>query len=75
MYKPNSGEYFKLGNLQVEKMQLDQMVTEYVEKEKTLKAEWLSLQKLEQSLLDKISTAYGEGNLNVIDGTFSPTAK
>jgi hypothetical protein len=62
----------KLGNLQIEKMQLDAAVTEFVEKEKKLKEEWTSLQKLEQSLLDKIIKVYGVGNLNVNDGTFTP---
>lgn len=64
---------FKLGNLQVEKMQLDAAVTEFVEKEKKLKDEWVSLQKSEQGLLDKIIKTYGEGNLNMNDGTFTPT--
>lgn len=62
---------FKLGNLQVEKMQLDAAVTEFVEKEKRLKEEWISLQKLEQGLLDKVVKKYGEGNLNMNDGTFT----
>lgn len=66
---------FKLGNLQVEKMQLDAAVTEFVEKEKRLKDEWLSLQKLDQGLLDKIVKTYGEGNLNMADGTFMPTMR
>ena len=64
---------FKLGNLQVEKMQLDAAVTAFVEKEKQLKEEWTSLQKLEQGLLDKIVKSYGEGNLNMADGTFTPS--
>ncbi len=63
---------FKLGNLQVEKMQLDAAVTAFVEREKKLKEEWLSLQKLEQDLLDKIIKTYGEVNLNMTDGTFTP---
>lgn len=65
---------FKLGNLQIEKMQLDAAVTEFVEKEKRLKEEWTSLQKLEQGLMDKIVKTYGEGNLNMNDGTFNPVA-
>lgn len=65
---------FKLGNLQVEKMQLDAAVTAFVEKETKLKDEWSSLQKLEQSLLDKVIATYGEGHLNMNDGTFTPTA-
>lgn len=64
---------YKLGNLQIEKMELDRLVTEFVEREKKLKEEWISLQKLEQSLLDKIIKTYGEGNLNMSDGTFTPT--
>ena len=60
----------KLGNLQVEKMELDRLVSEFVEKEKVLKEEWASLQKLERGLLDKIVQTYGEGNLNMNDGTF-----
>ena len=63
----------KLGNLQVEKIELDRWVNEFVEKEKKLKDEWLSLQQLEQGLLDKIVKVYGEGNLNMADGTFVPT--
>lgn len=65
---------YKMGNLQVEKMELDRLVTEFVEKEKRLKEEWQSLQKLEQGLLDKIIKTYGEGNLNMADGTFTPAA-
>ena len=62
---------FKLGNLQVEKMELDRLVNEFVDKEKKLKDEWINLQKMEQSLLDKIVKNYGEGNLNMVDGTFT----
>ncbi len=63
----------KLGTLGAEKIELDRLVTEFVEKEKTLKEEWLGLQKLEQGLLDKIIKTYGEGNLNMNDGTFTPS--
>jgi hypothetical protein len=66
---------FKLGTLQIEKMELDRLVTSFVEKEKKLKEEWVSLQQLEQGLLDKIVKTYGEGNLNINDGTFTPTEK
>jgi hypothetical protein len=63
----------RLGLLGVEKMELDRLVTEFVEKEKKLKDEWISLQKLEQGLLDKIIAKYGEGNLSMSDGTFIPS--
>ena len=64
---------YKLGSLQIEKMELDRMVTNFIEKEKKLKEEWISLQKLEEGLLDKIIKTYGEGHLNMGDGTFTPT--
>jgi len=63
---------FKLGNLQIEKMELDRLVNEFVDKEKKLKEEWISLQNLEKTLLDKIVKTYGVGNLNMADGTFTP---
>lgn len=63
---------FSLGNLKVEQMELDRLVNEFVEKEKRLKEEWGSLQKMEQSLLDKIVKTYGTGNLNMSDGTLVP---
>lgn len=66
---------YKMGNLHVEKMELDRLVSEFVEKEKKINEEWSSLQKLEQSLLDKIVQTYGEGNLNMADGTFIPVVK
>jgi hypothetical protein len=55
-------------------MELDRLVTDFVEKEKKLKEEWISLQKLEQGLLDKLIQKYGEGNLNMTDGTFTSTS-
>ena len=66
---------YKLGNLQIEKMELDRMVTNFIEKEKKLKEEWISLQKLEEGLIDKIIKTYGEGNLNMANGTFTPTVQ
>jgi hypothetical protein len=64
---------FKMGELQAEKIELDRLVSDFVENEKNLKEEWLNLQKMEKSLLDKIVQRYGEGNLNMQDGTFTPT--
>ena len=74
MFQNRFGEIIKqLGLLQVEKMELDKAVDEFVEKEKKLKEEWVSIQKLEGNLLDKVVKTYGEGNLNISDGTFTPT--
>lgn len=63
----------QFGNLGIEKLELDRLVTEFVEKEKNLKDAWINLQKLEQSLMDKIVQKYGTGHLNMKDGTFTET--
>ena len=65
----------KLGSLQVEKMDLDQIITDFVEREKKLKDEWISLKKMDMGLRDKLVTAYGEGSLNMSDGIFTPIQK
>lgn len=62
---------FKLGNLQIEKMELDRLLTDFIGKEKQSKEDWMSLQKMERDLLDKIVKTYGEGNLSMSDGTFT----
>jgi len=62
----------KFGLLGVEKMNFDRAVAEHIEKEKKTKEEWVTLQKMEQDLLDKIVKTYGTGNLNMADGTFTP---
>ena len=64
----------RFGTLGIEKMELDRLVTEFVEKEKQLKDEWISLKKLDEGLRDKMVKTYGEGSLNMADGTFTSTA-
>jgi hypothetical protein len=63
----------EFGHLGIEKLELDRLVTNFVENEKKLKEKWTNLQKLEKDLLDKIVQKYGTGNLNMKDGTFIPT--
>ena len=65
----------KLGKLQVDKMDLDAAVADYLANEKSLKEHWTTLQRNEKELLQKILTNYGEGSLNIVDGTFSPSVK
>lgn len=65
---------FRMGHLGFEKIELDRMVDAFVEKEKKLKDELFALQKSENDLLDKMIKTYGEGNLNMADGTFMQTS-
>jgi regulator of replication initiation timing len=64
----------KMGSLQFEKMELDQTISDFVEREKKLREEWLTLKKQDEGLRDKIVTTYGEGSLNMENGTFIPAA-
>ena len=64
---------YKFGILQIEKIELDDAVTKFLEKEKKIKEEWTSLKKLEEDLLNKIVKNYGEGSLNINDGVFVPS--
>jgi|FAXJ01.1.fsa_nt_gi hypothetical protein len=62
----------RFGNLGIEKMELDRLVNEFVEKEKKIKEEWITLKKIDEGLRDKLVTTYGEGSLNMENGTFTP---
>ena len=64
----------KFGNLGIEKMELDRIINDFVEREKKLKEEWITLKKLDEGLRDKLVKTYGEGSLNMADGTFTSTA-
>jgi hypothetical protein len=63
----------QFGNLGIEKMELDRLVTEFVDREKKLKEEWITLKKLDEGLRDKLVATYGEGSLNMENGTFLPS--
>ena len=65
----------KFGDVGIEKIQLDAAIADFIEREKKIKEEFASLQKAEQDLLDRFVKTYGEGNLNMNDGTFTPSPK
>jgi phage host-nuclease inhibitor protein Gam len=64
---------YGFGNLQLEKLELDRLIADHIARENKLKEEWANIQKSEQDLLDGFIKSYGEGNLNVSDGTFIPS--
>lgn len=61
----------KFGDIGIEKLQLDALIADFIEREKKVKEEWSALQKSEQELLDRFVRTYGTGNLNMTDGTFT----
>lgn len=66
---------YKLGTLQVEKLELDNAINKHKNEESKVCDEWVTIQKLEQELLNRIIAKYGEVNLNIKDGTFSTIQK
>jgi len=57
----------RFGTLKVERLNLENA-------EKETEAAWINLQKTEKDLLNKILSSYGEGNLSLTDGTFTPSS-
>jgi SMC interacting uncharacterized protein involved in chromosome segregation len=60
------------GKLYLEKMQIDQAIKAVAEKEQAIQDEWNALQLSEKELIEKLLKTYGEGQLNLSEGTFTP---
>ena len=63
---------FHFGELYLHRMELDHAIRNLAEREKKQQEEYINLQKMESEFLEKIVKKYGEGNLNISDGTFTP---
>jgi hypothetical protein len=61
---------FAFGKLYLEKMQIDNMLQTFKEKEAKLQEKWEKCNKLEQDTLDKLLKKYGEGQLDIKEGVF-----
>jgi hypothetical protein len=61
---------FQLGQLSLQKMQLETTTKSINEQETKLKDEWNGLQKMENELIEKLLSKYGEGSLDLQSGTF-----
>jgi hypothetical protein len=66
---------FAFGQLYIEKLNLVERQKEIDTAETKLKSDMTAAQKDEQSWVSKITDKYGEGNLSLKDGTFTPTEK
>lgn len=63
---------FELGQIQLEEINLVQIKTDLENKKTNILQEWKQFQKDEESLLNKLAGKYGNGSLNLRDGTFKP---
>jgi hypothetical protein len=64
----------KFGQIQLETIELEDRLLLLKNEQNRLKTEYLSLQKTEQELMDKLTNKYGEGSLNLKEGNFTPAA-
>jgi hypothetical protein len=66
---------FRLGQLYLDKLSLDEKFKQLTESETSLKNAFMENQKEEETWLNGITTKYGEGSLSLKDGTFIPAKK
>jgi hypothetical protein len=63
---------FALGQLDLEQTDLAQQLSQVKEQRDKIYDNWKSLQNIENDLLNSLSQKYGDGSLNLKDGTFTP---
>lgn len=62
----------ELGQLQLEEIDLEQTKQELSQRKTSILDSWKTIQQEEQNLLNKLADKYGNGSLNLRDGTFKP---
>lgn len=66
---------YQLGQLFLQKKQMEVASKNLAEQETKTWDEWVSLQKMENELMDNLLKKYGEGSLDLGAGTFIPEKK
>lgn len=65
---------FDFGKFHLERKHLLSLVTELEKRETKAEEEYAQLQKMEESLLERLTQKYGEGQLSLSDGVFIPSS-
>jgi hypothetical protein len=65
---------FEFGQFRIERMHLLRLVKELEDREAKAEEDYGQLQGMETTLLEKLTQKYGEGQLNLADGTFLPVS-
>jgi len=63
-----------LGNLYIEEFSLQQQLQQLIEQRTKFMKQFVDLRKQEEELLEKMRNRYGDGQINIAQGTFTPTA-
>lgn len=66
---------YTLGQLELEKTDLEQQLQDLKNKRTEIFDNWKKLQQEESNILNSLSQKYGDGSLNLKDGTFKPIVK
>jgi len=66
---------YTLGQIDLEKTDLEQQLQELQNKRNEIFENWKKIQQDENNLLNALSQKYGDGSLNLKDGTFKPISK
>jgi len=64
-----------LGQLELEKIDLEQQLDQNKIQRSQVLENWKQSQKEEESIINSLSQKYGDGSLNLKDGTFKPISK
>lgn len=63
-----------LGNLYIEEFSLQQQLRQIDAQREEQMKRFVDLRKQEEELLEKMRNRYGDGQINIAQGTFTPTA-
>lgn len=66
---------YQLGQLYLQKIQAENAVKFVADQETKLKDDWNQIQKLENELVDRLLAKYGQGSLDLKEGTFVSDTK
>jgi hypothetical protein len=66
---------YRFGQLTLERFSLEERSKQLDDLENQIKEEYIQVQKDEQQWTSGIASKYGDGNLSLKDGTFTPNQK
>ena len=66
---------FELGQIRLQLIDVDSQKENLLKEEQEIIKEWKGLQTSEENIINKLSTKYGDGKLDLKDGTFTPITK
>jgi len=66
---------FALGQLELDEINAQNVLDDIKKSREDVLKGWQDLQSLEQKLINTLAEKYGDGSLNLKDGTFKPNLK